>query len=114
MPEAAISGLQAAGVQVSGDPSAYNAKRIDDELSELTPTGSSASAGVNVCAKKGDSASARHIDARKLEFERDNLYSMPSRMMPPRIGAAHEWFAMRTANSSPLRWTLTRVITTLR
>jgi hypothetical protein len=93
MPEAAISGRQL-DAQVSGVPSAYNAKRMGDELSGFPPTGSSALVGVNAPPKKGDIASARQIDASMRGRERDNLYSMP-RMMPARTGAMHEWPAVR-------------------
>jgi hypothetical protein len=101
MPEAAISGRQA-DAQVSGEPSAYKVKRMG-ELSAFPPTGSSAPRGVNASPKKSDSASARHSDPGMLGIERDNLYSMPCRMMPSRICAMHEWFAMREWSALPER-----------
>src|SRR5262249_42729931 len=53
---------------------------MGDELSALPPTGSSAPEFVTTPPTKGESASARHIDASVLENERDNLYSMRSRI----------------------------------
>jgi hypothetical protein len=95
MPEAAISCRQADEAQVSGVPSAYNAKRMGDEPSEFPPTGSS-EPDVNAAPNKGESTSARQIDARMRGTEQDNLYSIPSRiMMPFRSGAMRRWLAMR-------------------
>jgi hypothetical protein len=94
MPEAAISGRHV-DAQVSGEPSAYNVKRIGDEVSELPPTGSSPPDGVTTPANKGDSASASPIDASRLGIERDNLYSMPCSMMPRGTDALREWPAIR-------------------
>jgi hypothetical protein len=87
MPEAAMRGRHA-DAQASAAASAYNAKCMGDDPSELPPTGPAAgsSAGSDhKPPKKGDSASARHIDASVLGNERNNLYSMLSRTMSSRI-----------------------------
>jgi hypothetical protein len=84
MPEAPINGRHI-DAQVSGDPSAYSVKRMGDDPSVLPPTGPAGSSlGLDHAPpKKGDSASARHIDASVLENERNNLYSMLSRTKSP-------------------------------
>jgi hypothetical protein len=80
MPEAEIVSRHV-DAHVSGDPSAYNAKRMGDELSAFPPTGSSAPELANAPPRKGNSARARHADASMLGTERDdNLYSMLSRI----------------------------------